>query len=152
MPEHAAPHPVCSQCNYDLSGLIEPGDSCVCPECSKVTTHQLAMTRRKRPPTFRIALVWVLIFPCAWAVFTFLLFSYGAKRGGDVFLIPSLLILLHIPITTPALCVIEWKSRKEHGSYMCRTSYLSFVSILAILATISFVILGFAIGTYPLVY
>ncbi|MCA9303902.1 MAG: hypothetical protein KC996_07260 [Phycisphaerales bacterium] len=66
MPEHP-PHPVCSQCNYDLSGITpDENGYLICPECGN-DDQSLHIEVENRSFILHHAAVWLLAVPITHA-------------------------------------------------------------------------------------
>jgi len=87
--------PTCPACGYDLSGLVEPETSCICPECSTESDYKAAITPAPRRIAIGWLLLWLLIVPLILTGITWKLMHYTGIRFnnlGDTIAIGTLLI------------------------------------------------------------
>lgn len=140
------PTPTCPSCGYDLSGLLEPGGSCTCPECSTKTTYETATTRKPPTPTVKIATIYILAIPSSWAVFSMALLFFGPRLSYSQ--LPFLLIpvfIAGIPILSTILLVLDRKSRKRCSAALFEHEYSGIIMFILTCTVISEALLLFGL-------
>lgn len=123
--------PTCPSCDYDLSGIVCPADSVICPECSAQTTYIESITPPRWTPTLRHALRWLLAVPVIFSVLSWAWLYLGERLSGMVlFYLTSLGFALFLIVYTPLLMIMELHFRASNPSIRTRPKPLAVIAII----------------------
>jgi hypothetical protein len=109
-------NPICPNCRYDLTGLIEEGASANCPECNIISTFESASLRLSRSKSIRRAVVLLFVVPIIVATWSFLFFQIWDYEEDGIFtigFIPLVSVINLVPITLIVFLVKELKIRRK---------------------------------------
>lgn len=114
MRQHHPTQPICPCCGYDLSGLVEPHNSCTCPECNTETDYQSATTQIPQRIALHRVVLLLLLVPLILTAITWELMHYTGKRYNDLGDIIALIALLIQPCFIPGIAYLVIRRDARH--------------------------------------
>ena len=107
--------PICPNCGYDLSGLIEPETTATCPECSTESSYQAATEMHSRWNAIKWVLILLWAIPMSITAYSFAIYTQWSYEDDLLFVIgfvPLGLAHYYMIAITAMLVYKEIKARR----------------------------------------